>query len=128
MADLKYCPSCESQQESTKKGFNKDNEQLYLCKNCGKKFVAITAPTKKVAVKKAAPAKTAPVKKAAPKGVTEIVVNSNTIKTVPGLLTLDQAFDMVSSYFKEIAKEKATITERNDKKIITFKVTAGGKG
>ena len=128
MADLKYCPACEEQQECTKKGFNKDKEQLWICKECGKKFVAITAPTKKATVKKATAAKATPVKKAAPKGVTEIVVNSNTIKTVPGLLTLDQAFDMVSSYFKEIAKEKATITERNDKKVITFKVTAGGKG
>jgi hypothetical protein len=63
-----------------------------------------------------------------PKGTTEIIVNNNTIKTVPGLLTLDQAFDMVSSYFKEIAKDKAEISERDDKKIIKFKVIAGTKG
>ncbi len=137
MAELKYCPACEQSQECTKKGFDKEGNQLYICKVCGKKFVPITkkAPAKVAAVKKtAAPAKKtltkAAVKKAVPKvtGTTEIVVNNNTIKTVPGLLTLDQAFDMVSSYFKEIAKEKATVEERNDKKVIRFKVKSGDKG
>lgn len=124
MAELKYCPACEQTQECTKKGFNKDGEQLWICKVCGKKFVSTTAPQKKKKVVVKAATKVAP----KPKGTTEIIVNNNTIKTVPGLLTLDQAFDMVSSYFKEIAKDKAEISERDDKKIIKFKVIAGTKG
>ena len=136
MAELKYCPACECQSEVTKKGFNKDNEQLWICKKCGKKFVAITAP-KKSAAKRVAAMKTPVKKAAAPKAkvvtpktkkVTEIIVNNNTIKTVPNELTINQAFDMVSSYFKEIAKEKATITTVGDKTVITFKITAGSKG
>ena len=127
MAELKYCPSCESQREVTKKGFNKDKEQLWICKECGKKFTAITAP-KKVAAKK--PVKPTPVKEVTPKTkkTTEIVVNNNTIKTVASSLTVDQAFDMVSSYFKEIAKEKATISTQGDRTVITFKISAGNKG
>ena len=133
MAELKYCSACEETRECTKKGFNKDGEQMWYCKTCGKKFVdKKTVPAKKATVKKAtvtsASKKTVAKVSPAVKGTTEIVVNNNTIKTVPGLLTLDQAFDMVSSYFKEIAKEKAEISERNDKKTIKFKVTAGGKG
>jgi len=124
MAELKYCPACEQTQECTKKGFNKDGEQLWICKVCGKKFVSTTSPQKKKKVVVKAATKVAP----KPKGTTEIIVNNNTIKTVPGLLTLDQAFDMVSSYFKEIAKDKAEISERDDKKIIKFKVVAGTKG
>lgn len=134
MSELKYCPACKTSREATKKGFNKDGEQLWFCKTCGKKFTvepgvpksaAKKAPAKKAEPVKKAVVKPAPEKKA--KGSTEIIVNNNTIKTVPGLLTLDQAFDMVSSYFKEIAKEKAEISERNDKKTIKFKVVAGGK-
>jgi hypothetical protein len=134
MAVLKYCPTCEQSQEVTKKGFNKDNEQLWICKVCGKKFVSVTGIGKKKSVAKVAPTKKtltkSAVKKVLPKttGTTEIIVNNNVIKTVPGLLTLDTAFDMVSSYFKEIAKEKATISETPGKKVITFKIKSGDKG
>ncbi len=122
MAELMYCPNCEETREVTKKGFNKDNEQLWYCKTCGKKFAnKKTAPAKKTAAKKSVTEKKS-------KLTTEIVVNNNTIKTVPGFVSLDQAFEMVSSYFKEIAKEKAEIHESGDKKTIKFKVTAGGKG
>jgi len=128
MAELKYCSACEETRECTKKGFNKDGEQMWYCKTCGKKFVdKKTVPAKKAAVTSASKKTVTKVSPAA-KGSTEIVVNNNIIKTVPGFLTLDQAFDMVSSYFKEIVKEKAEISERNNKKIIQFKITAGGKG
>ena len=110
---------------------------MWVCKTCNKKFVPELGvpksaakkaePVKKAVGKPTIVAKKKPVAETKAKGSTEIIVNNNTIKTVPGLLTLDQAFDMVSSYFKEIAKEKAEITERNDKKTIKFKVTAGGK-
>jgi hypothetical protein len=59
---------------------------------------------------------------------TDIIVNNNIIKTVPGFISLDQAFDLTKSYFREIAKEKAEIQENSGKRTITFKVTAGVKG
>src|SRR5574343_540848 len=121
MAELMYCPNCEETREVTKKGFNKDGEQMWYCKTCGKKFVnKKTTPSKKVVDKKSTISKKSRL-------ITEIVVNNNTIKTVPGFLSLDQAFEMVSSYFKEIAKEKAEIKEIGDMKTITFKVIAFGK-
>jgi len=130
MAELKYCPNCNQSKECTKKGKNAAGQQLWYCKECKKTFTLITetspSKVKKVTskVKKvAAPKKVTP----KVKGTTEIIVNNNIIKTVPGFLTLDQAFDMVGAYFKEIAKEKATIKDDGDKKIITFKVATGTK-
>ena len=126
MSELKYCPNCECSSEVTKKGFNKDGEQLWICKTCGKKFVSITVPKKSATKKVTAPKAKVVVPKT--KKITEIIVNNNTIKTVPNELTIDQAFNMVSSYFKEIAKEKATITTIGNKTVITFKITTGSKG
>jgi len=131
MANLLYCPNCKFSRECTKKGFNAAGEQLYYCKTCKTKFTLITGPKANKTTAPKVNEKKAPTKKVATpkvKGTTEIIVNNNTIKTVPGLLTLDQAFDMASSYFKEIAKEKATEKSVGDKKVITFKVTSGGKG
>lgn len=124
MAQLMYCPNCEESREVTKKGFNKDNQQLWICKTCGKKFVSSTSPQKKKVISNKTVSKVIPKLK----GTTEIIVNNNSIKTVPGLLTLDQAFNMVSSYFKEIAKDKAEVREDGNNKIIKFKVSAGTKG
>lgn len=131
MSELKYCPACECQREVTKKGFNKDNEQLWICKYCGKKFTVVTAPKKTTVSKSTTKRVTAMKTKVVvpkTKKTTEIIVNNNTIKTVANSLTINQAFDMVSSYFKEIAKEKATITTTGDKTVITFKISAGSKG
>lgn len=116
MAQLKYCPNCEATREVTKKGFNKAGNQLWICKVCGKKFTEITEPVKRTKLKTKSDS------------VTDIIVNNNVIKTVTGTLTLDEAFDMVSSYFKEVAKDAATVTHQDNKTIIQFKVTTGGKG
>jgi hypothetical protein len=126
MAELKYCPTCKTSRECTKKGFNKDGEQLWICKVCSKKFIPEMGVPKTV-VKKAPVKKTQQPVKPVVKGTTKIVVNNNTVKTVPGFLSTDEAFDMVSSYFKEIAKEKVVVSEKDDEKTIMFKVTAGGK-
>lgn len=124
MATIMYCPNCKTSAEVTKKGFNKAGEQLYICKICKKKFTEAegTLPVsgKKVSAKTTTP-KT-------PKIKTSLVVNNNVIKTVEKDLTVDQAFDMLSSYFKEIAKEKVKITESNGVKTIAFAVTSGTKG
>jgi len=127
MAELKYCPKYKTSRECTKKGTNAAGEQLWFCKFCGKKFLpesGVSKTIEKTVAKKATTKKTeTTVKKS-----TEIIVNNNIIKTVPNLLTLDQAFEMVSSYFKEIAKEKAEVIDNNNKRTIKFKVIAGGKG
>ena len=122
MGDLKYCPKCGISRECTKKGFNKAGKQLWICKTCGHKFPLITENQKVARTKKPIAKTAAKVKK-----VTEIIVNHNIIKTVSGSLTIDQAFDMVSSYFKEIAKEKVEIGEANGKKTIKFMIVSGSK-
>jgi len=132
MATLMYCPECKTSREVTKKGFNKAKEQLYICKTCGKKFTEAdgTLPvsgTKVKAPKKEVTPK-APPAPSAPKFKTSIIVNNNIIKVVEKELTIDQAFDLVSSYFKEIAKEKVVATEKNGEKTIKFAVNAGTKG
>lgn len=124
MAELKYCPKCNTSRECTKKGTNSKGEQLYFCKTCGKVFPASQATSSDVRAAK----KKITTKVSKPQGTTEIVVNNNIIKTVSGLLSVDQAFDMASTYFKEIVKEKVEISEKFNKKIIKFKITAGGKG
>ncbi len=127
MATIMYCPNCKTSAEVTKKGFNKAGEQLFICKICKKKFTeaegSLPVSGKKAPAKAAAP-KAPP----APKVKTSLVVNNNVIKTVEKELTVDQAFDMLSSYFKEIVKEKVKITESNGVKTIAFAVTAGTKG
>jgi hypothetical protein len=136
MAELKYCPSCNQSQECTKKGFNKEGNQLYICKVCGKRFIPITKVQTLITSKVENSAKTAtpkvekPIKTKIPKieKTTEIIVNNNTIKTVPGFISSDQAFDLINSYFKEILKENVTIQENDTKKTITFIIKSGTKG
>lgn len=121
MAELKYCPHCDTSRECTKKGFNKSGKQMWYCKVCKKTFLptiataASSSKVKKTVVKK-------------PLTETDIVVNNNVVKTVPGFISLDQAFDLAKTYFREIVKEKAEVQENNSKKIIKFKITAGTKG
>jgi len=99
-----------------KKGTNAAGKQLWYCKTCKKTFLPTTATPASSKVKK-------------PLTKTDIIVNNNVIKTVPGFISLDQAFDLTKSYFREIAKEKAEVyQENNSKQIIKFKITAGTKG
>lgn len=131
MAELKYCPDCKSDQECVKKGKNADGKQYYSCKTCGKKF--LESKSKTIATKKATKkvvAKKTVIKSEAKTVTTKIIVNNNTIKSVKGAkpLTKDQAYDLVSPYFKEIAKEKATVKTEGSETVIEFKVTAGTKG
>jgi len=118
MAVLKFCPICKETKEVTKKGFNKENQQFWFCKTCKKKFIeSITNPAKVTKPKQ-------------PKSSinTEIIVNNNVIKTVEGSISLDEAFNLVTSYFKEIIKEHSTIKETDSKKTISFTVKTGNKG
>jgi transposase-like protein len=136
MAELKYCPSCKQSQECTKKGFDKEGNQLYICKICGKRFIPITkvqtpiTPKVKNSTKTATPKVEKTTKTKVPKieKFTEIVVNNNSIKTVPEFISSDQAFDLINPYFKEILKENVTIQENDTKKTITFIIKSGTKG
>jgi len=40
-SDIKQCPFCESN-DFTKYGHKKDGTQRYICKECGKRFTALT--------------------------------------------------------------------------------------
>lgn len=120
MAELRFCPKCNTSRECTKKGLSKSGEQYWFCKTCGKKFIASTATSED--------ARKTKTKESLTKKSTEIIVNNNSIKNVSGTLDLDQAFVLISSYFKEIVKDKAEIIDQGDKRIIKFKVVAGQKG
>ena len=128
MAELKYCPNCNTSKECTKKGTNKAGKQLWYCKTCKKTFLPVetTTPATKPAAKKA----TKPTAKKAtkPTGTTEIWVNNNSIKTCEGILTIDQAFELTKNYFKEVVKEKPSITDNGTNRKIMFKINAGTKG
>ena len=140
MAVVMYCPNCKTSQEVTKKGFNKKNEQLFVCKVCKHRFTEAegTLPPPAAKAKTAAPKGIAP-KGTAPKGTTTsapvttklkttLIVNNAVIKTVEGDLTTDQAFNVLSGYFSEIAKEKVKVSQKDGVKTIAFQVYAGTKG
>jgi len=118
MAELKYCPNCKTSRECTKKGFNRNGDQLWICKTCNKRFVPTMATLTAEETKAPEPTKKE----------TIIEVNNNIIKTVPDLLTVDQAFDIASPYFREIVKDKVEVKETNSTKTIKFKISAGEKG
>lgn len=118
MAELKYCPNCDTSRECTKKG-TKNGKQLWYCKTCKKTFLPTTATSA---------TKSKVTKAIKSKSETDIIVNNNIIKTVPGFISLDQAFDLAKTYFREIVKERADVQENSGKRTITFKVTAGVKG
>ncbi|MCK9293164.1 hypothetical protein M0P25_03755 [archaeon] len=121
MATLKYCPNCESPQECIKKGFNKSGEQVWLCKKCNKRFVAITNPETKTKKSKASISKK-------PEKKTIIYVNNTKIKESDSNLSIDQAFDLVASYFREISKDAVNVIENKTEKTITFTIKVGSKG
>ncbi len=128
----------------TKKGFNAKRQQRWKCGICQKTFVVegskpVGKPTvkkvstkkpavKKVSIKKSIVEKVS-TKKPEPTITTNIVINSNVIKSIHKDLTIDEAFEMVSSYFREISKTESVITKDSDgNKTISFKINTGTKG
>ncbi len=133
----------------TKKGFNAKRQQRWKCGICQKTFVVegskpVGKPTvKKVSTKKSSVKKDSikksideksvvkkvSTKKPEPTITTNIVINSNVIKSVHKDLTIDEAFEMVSSYFREISKTESKETKDADgNKTISFKINTGTKG
>ena len=143
----KHCPKCNQESKVNKKGYNAKGQQRWLCKNCGKTFVEPDSPVvrppkgKKTTTSSKKPAKKVATKKATklavkPKKVTKksddfkttIKVNSNEIKTIDGDISEDEAFSLVSNYFREITRTNVKVKKEGNKKIITFTVRVGTKG
>jgi len=132
MAVKNKCPNCNKQTEQQKKGKSTSGAQRWKCNECGKQYTE--GATKKPTPKKAAPKKKAPARKPATKKVasnkqTTIKVNNNTIKTVKGDLSPDEAFELASDYFREITKTSVKTTHDNDGNVVhAFQVSTGRKG
>ncbi len=131
--------------EAQKKGASKNGEKQYwLDKKTKKRFTTdmgaedyvdqttkqILKTPKKVAKKVAK--KSAPKKKAAAangKKKTIIKVNGNEIKKQKGILSNDDAFDLVSDYFRELTKTNVTRkTTKDGDVVVEFQVRTGRKG
>jgi len=130
---MKECGKCGVVCKITKKGYNKKGQQRWLCSSCKKSFVLQDSPIIKKPVVKKPVVKKPVVKKPVVKPekiiTTKILVNSNEVKSVHKDITEDEAFEMISSYFKEITK---TVCQINYNKIgdktIQFLIKVGKKG
>lgn len=128
---IKFCPKCETKSEVTKKGYNTKGQQRWLCKNCGKTFVEEGSPIvrKTKNQKKKSPVKVTSAKSTkSTKIKTLIKVNAVDVKSVNGDISVDEAFEMVSDYFREVTKTEVKETKKDGLKTITFKVRTGTKG
>jgi transposase-like protein len=120
MPNVLYCPNCKTSRECIKKGKNKKNEQLFQCKNCGKRFSeslgTLPPPTSEKTKVKKSPE------------TTEIYLNNNLIKKIDSKLTIDDAFEIISSYVKNISKDNVKIISGDDTTIFKFTIQIGTKG
>lgn len=115
MAKIMYCPNCKTARECTKKGFNKNGEQLYYCKECKKKFPEVEGQL--------------PVKAKAAKAKTEIYVNNNLIKTIDKKITTDEAFTILTAHFADIVKDSVVVETKDNVVMIKFEINSiGTKG
>ncbi len=147
MAVKKNCSKCGKKQVNvSKKGFNAKGQQRWKCSDCGKTFIVpgskivregagVKVPVKQKTKKVVKVTGKKPVeKKVKPstvvKGIiTTIQVNNNNVKTVERDITEDDAFKLVSDYFKEVTKTNVkTITDNDGNKTIQFQVKTGTKG
>lgn len=126
MAQLMYCPNCKTSREATKKGKNSAGEQLYVCKTCNKRFTedAGTLPVNK----NSKPKKTIENKVSKKAGKTKIYVNNNIIKEVDDILSADQAFALVTNYFREVTKDAVQVSDVDGIRTIKFVIEIGRKG
>ena len=126
MAVKKKCPNCDAMTPHQKKGQSAAGKQRWRCNECKKQWTeGATAKAKKVA-KKTAPKKAAA---ANDKKKTIIKVNGNEIKKQKGILSNDDAFDLVSDYFRELTKTNVTRkTTADGNVIVEFQVKTGRKG
>jgi transposase-like protein len=131
MAQKMNCPKCKAKNVSViKKGFNAKGQQRWKCTKCGKSFIIDDSPI----VRKSKTAKkvkvTTPKSKKTKKSNFETIikVNNNVVKSVNRNLKSDEAFDLVSDYFREITKTDVRVTSSKNSKTIVFTVKTGTKG
>lgn len=127
-----------------KKGTSKDkSKQYWLDKETGKRFTTpfgaeknvdqekgtVIGGTKKTQKATSVTSKEKTIKaKSEPKIITKVKVNSTEIVTVDRDLSIEDAFEMCKTYFREIAQKDCVITSENNEKTITFKIRTGSKG
>lgn len=128
MAVKQKCPNCGQRTDQQKKGKSTTGAQRWKCNDCGRQYTEGVTP-KKAAPKKAAPTKKPVTKKIASKKQTTIKVNNNVIKTVKGILTPDESFELASDYFRELTKTSVkTTTDKDGNVTHAFQVSTGRKG
>lgn len=139
MANIIFCPNCADKKECIKKGTSAAGNPRYKCKECGKSFVdESVTPTKQGlvkdnTVKQEKTTKTTVKKETTKKETvippkTTIKVNNNEVKVVDGVVSVDEAFALISTYFREISKTKVDSKEVDGNIIINFTVSTGTKG
>jgi len=127
MANYQKCPNCNKKTDQQKKGKSTTGAQRWRCNECKKQYTEGVIPKK-------APAKKSPTKKPSTKTVasknqTTIKVNNNVIKTVKGILTPDESFELASDYFRELTKTSVKTTKDKDGNVThAFQVSTGRKG
>jgi hypothetical protein len=125
MAHKKKCPYCDKMTDNQKKGMSGDN-QRYKCNECGKQWTEGVTGKTITTTKTKTPTKKSVVSEK--KGTTVIKVNNNEIKTLKGQLSVDEALDVAAEYFKEIQKDKVTVSRTGDQVIYAFQIQTGRKG
>lgn len=127
MAVKKKCPNCDAMTPHQKKGQSAAGKQRWRCNDCKKQWTeGAAAKAKKAAAKRTAPKRAAAAANGTKK--TTIKVNGNEIKTKKGILSNDDAFDLVSDYFRELTKTNVTRKDTKDGVVIEFQVKTGRKG
>ncbi len=139
MAVKKTCLKCgEKNVIVTKKGFNAKRQQRWKCSLCNKTFVVFDSkpvdvskkttkkPVVKINIKTPEQEKNIKSEKTI---TTKIFVNSNEIKEVHKDITEDEAFQMVSTYFREVTKTDVVVMKDSEgNKKIQFSIKTGTKG
>ena len=129
MAVKKDCPKCNSKNvDVTKKGYNAAGQQRWRCTKCGKTFVVEGSPIIRKPLSRKSNSKSVKVTSIKSKKITEIKVNNNSVKTVNRDIDENEAFKLVSDYFREVTKTNVNVKHQDGKKIITFSVSTGKKG
>lgn len=140
---MKTCLKCNTICKVTKKGFDSKKNQRWLCHGCKKSFVEIKEDIKELVIdleevlgdiiEEETDHKKELIKEQIKKPEktcrTSIFVNNNEIKVIEKEISSDQAFDLISEYFKEVTKTEVTSEKDKDgNKVIKFKIKAGTKG
>lgn len=135
MAHYVFNPDKGKVVAAQKKGKNKPGtKQIWLDKENNSKFqtdvgseLNVDQNTGQTLPSKPEPKQNTPKKDPNKVSETVIKVNSNTVKKFETDLSTDDAYLLVSDYFREASKEKCEIKTTDGTKTITFKIESGSK-